>query len=327
MDWAFCCIKGRSELRMNHGGGCVSSADPPTAYCRKALTLTSGGWFNGAHAAYGNALGPMETVEVYTHDQIRFDAKGRTMSAEGRCVAGGRFVYYVKGYINLEWGNRTTKTPAVEFVRRPDGGRQSSWSDWQAGKSEWKWTVKTKLAPSTTADGILSAGWPKSRTLCGLVAIIIQEMLWHLFLSWKMWYYVDWLRKSRIDLNFKQSSNKSYASFSKLFSLKNEKCFTPDQKRCCSISDPRHPFRMQDHRDNPNREETIYFVIFCIRASIQFSKCQEAKNRSGLKTIDYWIDQIQQLIAQFVENCDENGGKNPWRLRQINDIQFLFVWR
>ena len=37
------------------------------------------------------------------------------------------------------------------------------------------------------------------QTLCGLVAIIIQEMLWHLFLSWKMWHYVDWLRKSRID--------------------------------------------------------------------------------------------------------------------------------
>ena len=74
----------------------------PDGILSEALTLTSSGRFNGAHAAYGNALGPVETVEVYTHGQARFDAKGRTMSAEGRCVAGGSFVYYVKGYINLE---------------------------------------------------------------------------------------------------------------------------------------------------------------------------------------------------------------------------------
>ena len=209
--------------------GCVSSADPRTAYCQMALTPTSVNAIQmesfRPHLAMPWA--PGRPFEVYTHDQARFDAKGRTMSA--KAGAWRVDVSYITWKGILSWVRQKQQKPQCRNlfnVLSKDRGKH--WKDWQAGKSEWKRTVKTKLAPSTTADGILSAGWPKRRTLCGLVAIIIQEMLWHLSLSWKMWYYVDWLRKSRIAFNFEQSSNKSYASFSKLFSLKNEKCFTAD---------------------------------------------------------------------------------------------------
>ena len=116
-----------------------------------------------------------------------------------------------------------------EFVQRPVEGQRKALERLTGRKIRVKKDGQNQACTFNYLRRYITRGGNRSgQTLCGLVAIIIQEMLWDLSLSWKMWYYVDWLRKSRIAFNFEQSSNKSYASFSKLFSLKNEKCFTAD---------------------------------------------------------------------------------------------------